>query len=174
MIRSRIALRVLESVVQKRCFSVPAIRSARLLLGLDPHVEVTDRVLRQAYLQAALKCHPDVKKDKSGDEFTEITRAYELLQAGVVTDDDLSITPDEDETFRRACMDWLGLPAEIVEDSKRCPIFRNWLTGGTEASIRWQQFLTLHGGLAPMLRPVSAFLEDQRVPTKVMERRKKR
>jgi hypothetical protein len=141
---------------------------------LDPHEDVTDRVLRKAYLQAALKCHPDVKKEKSGHEFTEINRAYELLQAGVVSDKDLGVTPDEDEMFRRACLDWLGLPAEVVEDSKRCPIFRNWLSGGTEASIRWQQFLTLHGGLAPMLRPASALLEDQRSTVKVMERRKKR
>ena len=75
--------------------------------------------------------------------FIRVTEAYELLREHSASEvDGLSssrsqtspfeaeaeyISKSEDEDFRAACRDFLGVDAEIVEESKRCPIFRNWL-----------------------------------------------
>ena len=175
MIRARIGLRLRgKHVGQGRCFSLPPVQSARLLLGLDPHHEVTPQSLRKAYLDAALKFHPDLQKGKDSIKFSKINSAYELLQSGVVPEQDLGITPDEDASFRSACESWLGLPGEVVEECKRCPMFREWLTGKSDGAIRWRDFLVRHGGLAPMLRQPAGLLEDLSEVSKTKERRKKR
>lgn len=145
-----------------------------LLLKLDPYQEVTTRVLREAYLKAAWRFHPDVQKSMDGEEFAKINDAYEVLQSGVVPEQDLGITPEEEKTFRTSCQEWLGLPGEVVEECKRCPIFREWLSGKSDGAIRWQQFLIRNGGLAPMLPRHSGLLEELSEVTKVMGRRKKR
>ena len=115
-----------------------------------------------------------MQTDKDSKEFTKINGAYELLQSGVVPEQDLGITPGEEEAFRSACQAWLGLPGEVVEECKRCPIFRDWLTGKSDGAIRWQHFLVRNGGLAPMLRQPSGLLEDLSEVSKMMGRRKKR
>ena len=150
--------------------------SALQLLGLCPNSKVSAKNLRQAYLLTAKKCHPDLKQHDNIDlDFREVTEAYEFLQTGVSPIDDLGITLQEEESYRQACDDWLGVRAEVVEESKRCPVFRNWLEGKTDAAIYWNNFFALHGGLAPCLRPPSALIEkggDAGVNT--FERRRRR
>lgn len=102
------------------------------------------------------------------ERFIMVTDAYEYLRqqlsaigtASKVVDDDCDdsddslsdIEEEEEEKYRKACLEYLGQPAEIVEESKRCPIFRQWLFGRTDAAFYWQSFFMLHGGLAPQLR----------------------
>lgn len=138
---------------------------------------MTGKELRLIYLEAAKQCHPDMVQGKEGDDeeevdkrdFRQVTEAYELLQRFVIkgpktgNDDDdafLGISEKDEEEFRRACQSWLGIPAEVVEESKRCNIFRNWLDGNTDAAQHWRNFFAIHGGLAPMLRPAIAELES--------------
>ena len=146
-------------------------------------LQYTMKELRTAYFQAAKQCHPDsqssyrqpttatttstalVSSDATAEErFIMVTNAYEYLRqqlSAVATkenDDDSDDTltdVEEEEQYRRACLEYLGQPAEIVEESKRCPIFRQWLFGRTDAAFYWQSFFMLHGGLAPQLRTVS-------------------
>jgi hypothetical protein len=108
--------------------------------------------------------------------FLQITDAYELLQkhcknqpsssssassenhktrSSTNTEFDnevefFSLTEEED--YRQACLDHLGLDADIVEESKKCPLFRQWLQGNTDSAAIWGNFLMLHGGLAPMIK----------------------
>ncbi len=110
-------------------------------------------------------------------QFLEITEAYELLgrrknstntsTEGTRTNkndgngsgssyddsynDEFIIRRSEEEQFRTACREYLGLDAETVEESKRCPLFREWLKGKTDAAFHWNNFFMLNGGLAPML-----------------------
>mmetsp|Transcript_14470 Transcript_14470/g.23950 ORF Transcript_14470/g.23950 Transcript_14470/m.23950 type:complete len:190 (+) Transcript_14470:95-664(+) len=136
------------------------LESAKIILGLDSSADFTARQLRSAYLEAAKKSHPDLANSKDGNAFKRISEAYEFLQTGVSPDSDLGITIAEDASFRQSCEEWLGVKAEVVEESKRCPIFREWLEGRTDSAFRWKMFFALHGGLAPMLRPPAALLED--------------
>ena len=143
---------------------------------------ITLKELRHAYFAAAKKCHPDMQQqqqqqppdrndddddeetnddnndnsDESKDEFLQLTRAYELLQAEITKDGNLilsTISASEEEEFRLACQSELGVAAEIVEECKRTPIFRQWLMGGSDSAHRWKIFFLSHGGLAPKLRP---------------------
>lgn len=143
---------------------------------------ITLKELRHAYFAAAKKCHPDMQqppaptnndskssdddddaeknndtdKDESKDDFLQLTRAYEILQAEITKDGNLilsTISASEEEEFRLACQSELGVAAEIVEECKRTPIFRQWLIGNTDAAHRWKIFFLSHGGLAPKLRP---------------------
>lgn len=151
-----------------RCIST---RTALHLLGL-PHdhasnslATLTTAQLRQAYFAAAKKCHPDVAQSTSSssssshDDFLRLTTAYEVLSAAVAGVDDPSmISADEEADFRTACDLQLGVPAEIVEECKRSPVFRRWLAGRTDAAHTWRDFLMQNGGLAPKLPIVTASL----------------
>jgi len=75
-------------------------------------------------------------------------------------DVDSKIPETEEEAFREACLEYLGLQAESVEESKRCPLFRDWLRGNTEGAQHWKIFFMFHGGLAPRLNRTSALIND--------------
>jgi len=47
--------------------------------------------------------------------------------------------------------DVLCWQAEQVEESKACPMFRQWLASSND--LNWVSFLALHGGLAARLNP---------------------
>ena len=131
--------------------------------------------LRQAYLTAAKQCHPDVVAPKAGAgphhkqeahvEFLRITQAYERLQDDLMRaqrkgqysnynydDDDDDEYDNSDSDFDAACQQQLGLSAEIVEECKQNPIFRQWLQNNNShwAQI-WRTFLASHGGWTPRL-----------------------
>ena len=40
-----------------------------------------------------------------------------------------------------------------MEESKKNPMFRQWLMGKTDAAMHWKMFLSKYGGLAEKLRP---------------------
>eukprot|EP00547_Thalassionema_nitzschioides_P005910 CAMPEP_0194201418 /NCGR_PEP_ID=MMETSP0156-20130528/1695_1 /TAXON_ID=33649 /ORGANISM="Thalassionema nitzschioides, Strain L26-B" /LENGTH=144 /DNA_ID=CAMNT_0038926605 /DNA_START=247 /DNA_END=681 /DNA_ORIENTATION=+ len=144
------------------------------MLGLS--TSFTARELRQAYLQAAKLSHPDLNRHTSRYDFQAVTEAYEFLssqQKQGTLGDDLGITAQEEEYFRESCQDWLGVSADVVEESKKCPMFREWLQGKTDAAMLWNSFFSLHGGLAPMLRPPAALLEGEGV-TATRTRRKRK
>ena len=144
-------------------------------------LQYTMKELRTAYFQAAKKCHPDSMSSTNAgshastattplfsdavsaeDRFIMVTNAYEYLRQQLISagstaqadtdDDDSAIDLDEENKYRQACFEYLGQPAEIVEESKRCPLFRQWLFGRTDAAYYWQSFFMVHGGLAPRLR----------------------
>ncbi len=108
--------------------------------------------------------HEEYKKEYLTNKFHTITNAYELLQTHAKRTncntttthkhdhDDSIITKSEEEDYKQACLEFLGVDAEIVEESKRCPLFREWLKGRTVDAFLWNLFLMKHGGLAPMLR----------------------
>mmetsp|Transcript_4152 Transcript_4152/g.6268 ORF Transcript_4152/g.6268 Transcript_4152/m.6268 type:complete len:216 (+) Transcript_4152:59-706(+) len=156
------------------------------------------KLLRVAYFQAAKNCHPDSPQarallregDKSDEEveimlttqFLKLTQAYEFLQANIYKhydgDDDVVLDQDiisyrEEQDFREACQDVLGLSAETVEECKKCPLFREWLKGRTEGAGLWRRFFTQHGGLAPKL-PVreEQFLLEESANARPMRRKR--
>jgi hypothetical protein len=134
--------------------------SAKSMLGFTEHCQFTIRELRHAYFEAAKLHHPDVIKqhpNRNVFDFRDITNAYEHLLTSShishISEDEPIITHDEEDEYRRACLDILGIPAEIVEESKKNPMFRQWLMGKTDAAMHWKMFLTKYGGLAEKLRP---------------------
>jgi hypothetical protein len=153
--------------------------AAKSILGFSEGQQFTIRELRHAYFEAAKRWHPDVavvRQQKIMDtnnsnehtnvdtiDFRDITDAYEHLlncpdhHTGMENKN--IITIDEDEEYRQACQSQLGLPAEIVEESKRNPMFRKWLLGNTDAAHLWRVFLAANGGLAQKLRPIAGYLE---------------
>ena len=135
--------------------SIYSKSEAKRILGLDAHSAATARDIRKAYFLAAKACHPDVQKqDDGGAAFRMVTVAYEVLQSNIsVEDQAILVTEDEEVAFRIACRQVLGLPAEVVEESKQNPMFRTWLKGRTDGAFTWRNFLSQHGGLAPKLRP---------------------
>ena len=113
--------------------------------------------LRLAYFRKARECHPDVRsqadQESSHQDFLKVTMAYELLQqevAGFATEA-IEISSTEEQSFRIACEQQLGLPAEIVEECKTSSMFREWLSGNTDSAQHWRNFFMQHGGLAPIL-----------------------
>ena len=152
-----------------------SVSQAQRLLGLSSNntEKYTGKQIREAYFAAAKRCHPDTlgvdQKSKSDNEtvqaaaqkFMQITEAYEVLLNYTITAGEFmdQYQVDEEKEFRQACRDYLQLPAEIVEESKRCPMFRKWLIGNTDSAFHWRMFLQLHGGLAPKLK--SSFLSIQ-------------
>ena len=153
---------------------------AKKLLGLDRVASSSIADLRNAYFNAAKLCHPDIKGEGSHIEFLALTEAYEHLQrelAGDASeyDQELSISEDEEHLFRAACQQQLGVPAEIVEECKRNPIFRKWLGGNTDAAHTWRDFFRRTGGLAPKLRQVACLLgANDSVSYQYRRRRKRR
>ena len=153
---------------QQRLYNTSSFNSAISLLKLSDNREFSSKDLRDAYFTASKLCHPDLNKTKSQDELTDkfiqITEAYELLQRynpkiKDISDDNLDdidlshiITKTEEQMYRDACRECLGLEAETVEESKKCALFRDWLKGKTDAAFTWSNFFMNHGGLAPMLR----------------------
>lgn len=138
-----------------------------------------------AYFDAAKRCHPDSSHEEKAEgmaptdaakRFLAVTEAYELLRttsaASWAEAEASFVTKTEEEEFREACKEWLGLPAETVEESKKCPLFREWLQGGTDAACHWSNFLFLHGGLVPKLRPPSALIGEGKVTGPKRRRRR--
>ena len=114
--------------------------------------------LRIAYFRKAKECHPDVRSpaDQASphQDFLEVTMAYEKLQQEVtgLETDAIEMSFTEEQSFRIACEQQLGLPAEIVEECKTSPMFREWLSGNTDSAHHWRNFFMQHGGLAPILQ----------------------
>ena len=156
-----------------------SINNAIKLLNLSKKKGYTPIELRDAYFTAAKSCHPDSpnakldnihddeekQKEHLTNQFHAVSEAYELLQKYPAaidandydTEESSSslhdyITKSEEEHFRESCREFLGVDAEIVEESKKCPLFREWLKGRTVDAFLWNLFLMKHGGLAPMLR----------------------
>jgi hypothetical protein len=161
------------------------------LLGFASWDKPTVPELRAAYFEAAKQTHPDMlrsdKNDKNTDAavlgFRNVTQAYEQLlhspsELSERSDDDVEIIPqDEEESYRSACVDFLGLPAEIVEESKQNPMFRRWLEGNTDAAHTWRSFFAVNGGLAQKLRPPSGYLgvgKSERPDFETRPRRKRK
>ncbi|KAL7434692.1 hypothetical protein ACHAXH_002741 [Discostella pseudostelligera] len=159
--------------------------AAKSMLGFSDDQQFTIRELRHAYFEAAKRYHPDVLRQRlDGDgnnnddnnvtiDFRDITDAYEHLlncpdqhhahphpHQHHYTNEEMDnlITISEDEEYRQACQSQLGLPAEIVEESKQNPMFRKWLMGNTDAAHIWRVFLASNGGLAQKLRPIAGYL----------------
>ena len=139
------------------------------VLNLTNKPNYTQLDLRDAYFHAAKRCHPDSTFQKQSDDvnvfdltskFMQLTDAYEYLQKQNdqpfdEDDHEIKISETEEEIYRENCREVLGLQAEVVEESKRCPLFRDWLRGNTDAALHWKIFFMLNGGLAPKLNPVS-------------------
>lgn len=126
--------------------------------------------LRDAYFEAAKRCHPDANQDddevkaRSSDLFLKVTEAYELLRkyprgdlssSSEIEEDEYYekniISKTEEQFYRDAVYETLGMRAEDLEESKKCPMFRIWLAGGSHTAFHFNLFLMRHGGLAPML-----------------------
>jgi len=171
-----------STVLSRKIYS--ALQILSLSQGFNP------KDLRDAYFNAAKKCHPDShssaiqasnhilgkntnkimsdeeKRIKLSSMFLEITEAYELLRkypGGTIHPSSKSsstITQDmeyefisktEEQHYREAVRESLGIDAEALEESKRCPMFREWLKGKSHMAYHFNLFLMRHGGLAPML-----------------------
>lgn len=186
--------------LQRNSHTISTTAAALDLLSLTNKPNFTPLELRDAYFSAAKRCHPDSsfqkqQKDNNTDiydltsRFLQLTDAYECLQKksesnthykgkpsstydwNNIDEDDVKISETEEEEFRAACIEYLGLQAEVVEESKRCPLFRDWLRGNTDAAIHWKMFFMLYGGLAPKLNPVSNLLDSGSLGKKI-DRRK--
>jgi DnaJ domain len=163
--------------LQKRFIT---IQDARDILGVS-HVRLTPKLLRTAYLEAAKRCHPDTQTEKkskhdTGEEFRQVTEAYEVLLGTNMPNftNDFGITDSEEAEFRRACQDMLGVRAEVVEESKRCPAFRQWLAGRTDAAYTWRAFFMRYGGFAPKLRPSAGMIEASKAELPKSSSRRRR
>jgi DnaJ-class molecular chaperone len=144
--------------------------AAKSMLGFAEDQNFSIRELRHAYFEAAKRYHPDVVRQQQSEghdsplDFRDITEAYEHLLSGdhstQYSEEEMAniVTISEDEEYRQACHAMLGLPAEIVEESKQNPMFRRWLTGNTDAAHHWRAFFAAHGGLAQKLRPPAGYL----------------
>lgn len=112
--------------------------TAKKRMGFLVDSKPTVRELRQAYYEAAKLCHPDVKQDDNKLDFRELTEAYDhLMNGGHVSHDKYEdISRDEEDEYRKACIQILGIRAEIVEESKQNPMFLRWL-GGVSFNLLW-------------------------------------
>lgn len=138
-------------------------QAAKMLLGFSSSHRPTMRELRAAYFEAAKQTHPDVaQENEDGIDFVKITKAYERLLDSREIENDATwkISKDEEDEYRSACKAILGIPAEIVEESKQNPMFRHWLGGNTDGAQHWRAFFAVHGGLAQKLQAPAAYLES--------------
>ena len=152
-------------------YNIISTTAAKSMLGFSEEKRPSIRELRSAYFAAAKLCHPDIVNQQQSDDevdntsfdFRDITAAYEHLLNG----DQIEYNPEEaenivtrneEEDYRDACKTMLGLPAEIVEESKQNPMFRKWLTGNTDGALHWRSFFAANGGLAQKLRPPAGYL----------------
>jgi hypothetical protein len=92
-------------------------------------------------------------------DFLRITNAYELLQQEAIKSTNYVTSQEEEEDFRNACEQQLGLSAEIVEECKQNPAFLRWLSGRTDSAHYWRSFFHQNGGLAPRLQHLSRYDE---------------
>ena len=149
---------------QLQQYTVKELRTAYFQAAKQCHPDSQSSFHHQSKVESSTTT-PLMSSDTTAEErFIMVTNAYEYLRqqlsavgtsTKVNVDDDYDDTwtdEQEEEKYRAACMEYLGQPAEIVEESKRCPIFRQWLFGRTDAAFYWQSFFMLHGGLAPQLR----------------------
>ena len=159
----------LQSIICDRLLTTSSALDLLQISNVGPNSPLSYQELRQSYFRAAKCCHPDLMKSESNSPhsshsaaelFLKVTDAYEFLlpstiqgRGDVSNGDDYSIqmTKDEEMEYREACELWLGISAEAVEETKRCPLFRQWLMGNTDSAIKWNMFLCLNGGLAPRL-----------------------
>mmetsp|Transcript_47584 Transcript_47584/g.101109 ORF Transcript_47584/g.101109 Transcript_47584/m.101109 type:complete len:193 (+) Transcript_47584:209-787(+) len=160
--------------------------AAKSMLGFSEKEKPTIRELRHAYFEAAKQYHPDaVQQEQEHDDntslnFLDITEAYEHLLKGDHVKSNKEemeniVTISEEEEYRWACKAMLGLPAEIVEESKQNPMFRHWLDGKTDAALTWRAFFAINGGLAQKLRPPAGYLsKGKEGVVKKSETRRKR
>jgi len=162
----------------QQCRMKVTTSKAKVMLGFSQDCKPTVSELRQAYYEAAKKCHPDVKEDDHKLDFRVLKDAYEHLVNGghVSNGSSEDITVDEENDYRNACMHILGLKAEIVEESKQNPMFLHWLSGRTDGAQYWRNFFTHHGGLAQKIRPPAGYLAAnvKHVPKASESRRRRR
>lgn len=157
----------------RKLLNLPAAHTS-ITRSTAEHEILSTKQLRLAYFQAAKMCHPDIidaddytlpgsaidkkaaRRQDSANQFMRVTEAYEFLLNRINPSKNYSasdlVSEKEEGDFRRNCQDWLGIPADVVEESKRCPLFREWLKGNTDAAHHWKIFLMQNGGLAPRLR----------------------
>jgi hypothetical protein len=156
--------------------------AAKALFGFNKDSKPEVKELRHAYFEAAKQCHPDMQRQNENDEtahvlldFRDITEAYEHLLNGkhVRDGEDFRISLDEEDQYRQACLHILGIPADVVEESKQNPMFRQWLSGNTDGAQYWRAFFSAHGGLAQKLRPPAGYLETKRGRSMSETRRKR-
>ena len=146
--------------------------------------------LRTAYFQASKKLHPDVSNlDKAAAtaHFLQMTDAYELLSEhlkqqeksdadGGNQSQDIYMTRDEEAEWRRACDAWVGVSAELVEELKADPAFREWLMLSEPDAEHWRLFLFNHGGLSffPLRPQLSSSGSDNEGQLVIGKRRRKK
>ena len=134
------------------------ILAAQTKLGLSNAPTNLDQ-LRHAYVKAVKQCHPDLHhhnpdKMKFTIKFHQVQESYELLLMSFRASSSNSHRTDlrdrdadaddwdvSEEHYRWACQEWLGIAAEKVEDSLRCPMFQQWLGGRSDAAAHWRSFL---------------------------------
>ncbi|KAL7470572.1 hypothetical protein ACHAXS_010826 [Conticribra weissflogii] len=147
--------------------------SAKSMLGFTEDYTPTIQELRYAYFEAAKRYHPDVLREENNDtdgkseessiDFRDITEAYEHLLHGkhiTLAAMEVTISINEEEEYRQACKSILGIPAEIVEESKQNPMFLHWLGGNTDGAQHWRSFFAAYGGLGQKLRPPAGYLGE--------------
>mmetsp|Transcript_3350 Transcript_3350/g.7395 ORF Transcript_3350/g.7395 Transcript_3350/m.7395 type:complete len:202 (-) Transcript_3350:1502-2107(-) len=193
-----IATRGLKRQYQHHQYHPISTVAAKSMLGFSEVCKPSIQELRHAYFEAAKRCHPDIvnqtsQENDDADEdvdanakiFISLTEAYEHLmnnkdeiQYNNKSEmNNMGISISEEQQYRDACQMILGIPAEIVEESKANPMFRQWLMGKTDAALHWKMFLAAHGGLAVKLRPPAGYLgggKEREVKKSETRRRRKR
>ena len=110
---------------------------------------ISYKQLRDAFFQSAKRCHPDVHNKggtnnsnntdtttprEAAQMFLDVTEAYEFLLASTTNATSaaeqeeegggaFTIPKEEEMEYREAFELWLGIPAEVVEETKKCPLF---------------------------------------------------